>query len=84
MAETMTSTGKKGKQTTTTTRMRVLEIERGVSFPAGTFEIPEGYTPVQMMPSAEMMAGGQPPPEGEEGEEKGGLKSRLKRFGRKK
>ena len=81
------STGKKGKQATTTTHMQVTEMSRGVSFAAGTFDLPEGYTPVQMMPTEEMMAAGQqPPPEGEEGEEEaqGGLMGRLKKFGKKK
>ena len=88
-AETSITTGKKGKQTTITTRMQVTEINRGVSFAAGTFEIPEGYTPVQMMPTEEMMAAGQQPSaeEGEEGgeeEKEGGLMGRLKKFGKKK
>ncbi len=84
IVETMTSTGRKGKQTTTVSRTQVSEIERGVSFPAGLFEIPEGYTPVQMMPTEEMMAAGEQRPESEEGEEKGGLMGRFKKFGRKK
>lgn len=85
--DTMITTGKKGKQTTTTTRMRVEKLSRGVSFPASTWVIPDDYTPVQMMPSAEMLAGGQPPPEQSEGEgeeEDKGVLGRFKKFGRKK
>ena len=84
--DTMVTTGKKGKQTTTITRMRVEKVSRGVSFPASTWVIPDDYTPVQMMPSAEMMAG-QPPPEqsdGEEPKDEGGIMGRFKKLGRKK
>ena len=84
-ADTTVMTGKKGKQTTTVTRMRVEKLSRGVSFPASTWVIPDDYTPVQMMPTEAMMAGGQPPPEQSEGEEEqGGVLDRFKKFGRKK
>ena len=85
--DTTTTTGKKGKQTTTVTRTVVSRVDRGVSFPAGTFVIPDGYTPVQMMPTEAMLAAGQQPTaeEGEgEGEKKGGVFGRLKKLGKKK
>lgn len=83
-AETMITTGQKGKERTTTTRMQVSEINRGVSFAAGTFDIPDDYTQVQM-PSAEMIAAGQEAEAEEDGEEEtGGLMGRLKKFGKKK
>lgn len=82
---TMTTTGKKGKATTTTTHMVVSDLRQGVSFPAGTFVIPDDYTPVQMMPTEAMLAGGeqQPQADGEE-EEKGGLMGRFKKLGKRK
>ena len=79
---TMTTTGKKGKQTTTTTHTLVSKMDRGASFPAGTFEIPDDYTPVQMMPSDAMLATGQE--EGGQEEEKGGLMGRFRKLGKKK
>jgi hypothetical protein len=83
-AETMITTGKKGRQTTTTTRMRVSEMNRGASFAAGIFVIPSDYTAVQIMPTEAMMAGGQQQPGDEEGEKKGGVLGRFKKFGKKK
>jgi len=41
---TSTTTGKKGKQSTSTTTMEVTELDRGASIPASTFEIPADYT----------------------------------------
>lgn len=42
---TSTTTGQKKKRSqTTVTTMEVTELERGVSIPDSTFEIPEGYT----------------------------------------
>lgn len=82
---TMVTTGKKGKQSTTTSRTLVTRLERGASFPAGTFEIPDGYTPVQMMPDAALLAAGQPgttEPQGDD-EPKGGLMGRFKKLGKK-
>lgn len=82
----MTTTGKKGKTTTTTTHTLVSDLRQGVSFPAGTFVIPDDYTPVEMMPSEAMLAGGgeQAEADGEEEEEKGGMLGRFKKFGKKK
>ena len=86
--DTTVTTGKKGKQTTTTTRMQVTKLSRGVSFAASTWVIPDDYTPIQMNPAEAVMAGGQPPPEQSDGEEKeeeeGGIMGRFKKFGRKK
>lgn len=89
IVDTTTTTGKKGKQTTTVTRTQVTKLNRGVSFPADTWIIPDDYTPVQVMPTEAMLAEGrQAPPEEAEGaeeqEEKGGLMGRLKKLGRKK
>lgn len=87
---TTTTTAKKGKQSsTTTTHTLVSDLRQGVSFPAGTFVIPEDYTPVQMMPTQEMMASGaQEAPadaeQGEEEEEQGGLLGRFKKLRKKK
>ena len=84
---TMTTTGKKGKATTTVTHTLVSDLRRGVSFPAATFVIPDDYTPVQMMPTEAMLAGGeqQPPAaDDEQEEEQGGLLGRFKKFGKKK
>jgi hypothetical protein len=86
--ETLTTTintGKKGKQTTITTHMLVSELDRGASFPAGTFVIPADFTPVELMPTDAMLAGGdQSPADGEEPEKKGGMLGRFKKFGKKK
>jgi hypothetical protein len=84
--ETMTTTGKKGKQTTTTTHTLVSDLRQGVSFSGDTFVIPDDYTPVDMMPTGAMMESGdqQPQQEGEEEEEKGGMLGRFKKFGKKK
>lgn len=80
---TQTTTGKKGKQTTTTTHTLVSELLKGVSFPGETFVIPDDYTPVELMPTGAMMAGDQPP-DGEEPKEEGGILGRFKKFGKKK
>ncbi len=80
---TMTTTGKKGKSTTTTTHTQVSDLRQGVSFPADTFVIPDDYTPVEMMPSEAMLAGDGEQADGEE-EEQGGLLGRFKKFGKKK
>jgi hypothetical protein len=79
--ETSVMTGKKGRQTTTVTRMRVEELQQGASFPAGTWEIPSDYTPVEMMPVGALAAGSE---EQGEQEEKGGVLGRFKKFGKKK
>ena len=79
------TTGKKGKQTTTTTHMLVSELQQGASFPAGTFVIPADFTEMQLMPTEAMMAAGQESPSDDEGEEqKGGMFGRFKKFGKKK
>jgi hypothetical protein len=83
--QTTINTGKKGKQTTTTTHMLVSDLQQGASFPAGTFVIPADYTEMQLMPTEAMMAAGQESPSDDEGEEqKGGLLGRFKKFGKKK
>ncbi|HUO87200.1 MAG TPA: hypothetical protein VM617_07395 [Thermoanaerobaculia bacterium] len=46
-----TTTGQKGKQTTSTTRMEVTSLDRSASIPASTFELPAGYTRIDS-PSA--------------------------------
>jgi len=83
-----TTTGKKGKQTTTVNHTLVSDLRQGVSFPAATFVIPDDYRLVQMMPTTGMMAGGQPAEQSEGGEqeseeEEGGLLGRFKKFGKK-
>lgn len=62
MEETSVHTGQKGKrQQTTRTSMEVTELERGVTIPASTFEIPEGYRQTEMMaPAGEDEEGGNP------------------------
>jgi hypothetical protein len=50
MEQVSTMTGEKGKRSSVTrTSMEVTELERGVSIPPATFEIPEGYTRTEMM-----------------------------------
>ncbi|MFQ5349895.1 MAG: hypothetical protein ACE5EG_05565 [Thermoanaerobaculia bacterium] len=81
-AETMTMTGRKGRQTTTITRMRVSELDRGASFAPGIYVIPSDYTPVEFVPTEATMAGGQQETPPEE-EKKGGIMGRFKKLGKK-
>lgn len=48
-----TTTGQKGKQTTSTTTMEVTSLDRSVSVPASTFDLPAGYSRVEMAPEGE-------------------------------
>jgi hypothetical protein len=80
---TTTTTGRKGRSATTTTHTLVSDLRQGVSFPAGTFVIPDDYTPVEMMPTEAMLAGDGEQADGEE-EQEGGLLGRFKKFGKKK
>lgn len=57
-----TTTGQKGKATTSTTTMEVTDLDREATAPAGTFELPAGYAKAEMAPAAAEGA------EGEEGE----------------
>jgi hypothetical protein len=54
-----TTTGQKGKSSTSKTTMEVTSLDRSAAVPAGTFELPAGYTRTEMAPAAA---------EGEEGE----------------
>lgn len=67
MEQVTTMTGEKGTRSSTSrTSMEVTELERGVSIPPGTFEIPAGYTRTEMTVPG---AAGQPA--GEEEDERG-------------
>jgi len=64
MESVSTMTGEKGKRSSVTrTSMEVTELERGVSVPPATFEIPAGYTRTEMMVPG---VAGQPAGEDEE------------------
>jgi hypothetical protein len=47
-----TSTGQKGKASTSKTTMEVTSLDRSATVPAGTFELPAGYTRTEMAPVA--------------------------------
>jgi hypothetical protein len=50
MEQVSTTTGEKGKRSSVTrTSMEVTELERAVTIPPATFEIPAGYTQTEMM-----------------------------------
>jgi hypothetical protein len=60
--------GKKGKEQRSWTEFELIELDRSFGGPPGGYGYPEHYTPVTLMPTAEMMEGEQ----NQEDEEKKG------------
>lgn len=67
-----TTTGQKGKASTSKTTMEVTDLDRSATVPAATFELPAGYTKAEMAPAAA---------EGEEGEPANPLRGLFGRGG---